>query len=77
MAGLTSDNASNMKVAVSKQQFCTLPQGHYQSFAHTLQLAIGDALEADQVTATCASARRLVGHFNRSQLPAEALEAYQ
>lgn len=42
VAGLTSDNASNIKSAARKQQFITCDEAHVQCFAHTLQLAVED-----------------------------------
>lgn len=77
VAGLTSDNASNMKSAGSKHSFCTGVESHIQCFAHTLQLAIGDALQQDVVKETTSACRKLIEHFSKSVLPSDALEKYQ
>ena len=48
VAGLTSDNASNMRSAASRQKFNNCPDGHVQCFAHTLQLAVEDGLKQEK-----------------------------
>ena len=77
IAGLTSDNASNMKSAGGKHKFCFDIQGHVQCFAHTIQLAVGDGLKLEVVKETAAVCRKLVEHFNKSVQASDALEAYQ
>ena len=75
--GVTSDNASNMKAAASRQVFMSSVEGHVQCFAHTLQLAVEDGLKQDAIQKAAASCRKLVGHFNRSTLASDGLESYQ
>ena len=77
VAAITSDNASNMRVACSKQKFTTCEGPHVQCFAHTLQLAVEDALKQQPIQDAAAAARKLVGHFNRSTLASDGLETYQ
>ena len=78
IAGLTSDNASNMKSAASRQKFNTCDNAHVQCFAHTLQLAVEEGLKKQEVIERAAEAcRKLIGHFNRSTLASDELEAYQ
>ena len=77
VAGITSDNAANMKAAVSRQKFSTCDRAYCQCFAHTLQLAIEDGLKQKPIENTAIAARKLVGHFNRSCVASDALEEYQ
>ena len=77
IAGLTSDNASNMRSAGAKHSYCTETEGHTQCFAHTLQLAIEDCLQQEVIKETSVASRRLIEHFNKSTLASDALENYQ
>ena len=75
ISGLTSDNASNMKSASAKHNFSIAANCHIQCFAHTLQLAVNDAL--DQQVVQVSPCRKLVEHFNRYTQANDALESYQ
>ena len=77
IAGLTSDNASNMVVAASKHVFCTPGHAYVNCFAHTLQLAVNDGLGLQPIKDAVLSARKLVSHFHRSTLSTGNLETYQ
>ena len=77
VAGLTTDNASNMKKAGRLQVFNTCPDAAVSCMAHTLQLAVQDGLDQDEIEQAAREARDLVGHFNRLNLQSDALEQYQ
>ena len=53
------DNASNITAALN-----SLECGHLPCFAHTLQLAVNKALDANSLNQLCSLARKLVGHLN-------------
>ena len=65
------DNASNMDVAMRE-----LAIDHFPCAGHTLQLAIGDALKAADISKVVARCRHLVAFFNRSII-SSALEVRQ
>ena len=77
VAGLTTDNASNMKKAGSLQSFNTCSDATVSCMAHTLQLVVEDGLKVDEIKNAASEARACVGHFNRSEIASEALEQYQ
>ena len=77
VAGLTTDNASNMKKAASLQEYITCSDASISCMAHTLQLAVEDGLKLDEIKAAAANARGCVGYFNRSTVASDALEQYQ
>lgn len=77
LAGITTDNASNMKVPAGGLEFCTKQHAHVSCFAHTLQLAVDDGLKLEEIDIAATKARKLVGHFNRSTVASDALENYQ
>lgn len=77
VAGLTTDNAGNMKKAGSLQVFNTCTDATVNCMAHTLQLAVEDGLKAEQIQLAATEARRCVAHFNKSTLASDALEEYQ
>ena len=72
VAGLVTDNASNMVVAGNVTQFL-----HVRCFSHTLQLCIGEALKIPAISRAVAAAKRVVKHFNQSSKASRALHAYQ
>ena len=49
IAGLTTDNAANMKKAASLQEFITCSEAAVNCVAHTLQLAVEDGLKIDAI----------------------------
>ncbi len=59
VAGISSDNASNMDVAVD-----ALGYSDTTCFGHTLQLAINSALAHSDIEECLSAARNLVSHFN-------------
>ena len=65
-----------MKSAGSKHDFCINIDAHCNCFAHTLQLAINDALKNDEIESTAVACRRLVAHFSLSTLASDALEEF-
>ena len=75
VAGLTTDNASNMKKAGSLQSFNTCSDATVSCMAHTLQLAVEDGLKVDEIKNAASEARACAGHFNRKA--SKALEQYQ
>ena len=77
VAGLTTDNASNMRKAGSLQVFTTCKDATVSCMAHTLQLAVEDGLKAETIQNAAAQCRRCIGHFNKSNLASDALESYQ
>ena len=74
---IVTDNASNMKVAMTK----LMRNVHWQPcFAHTLQFVIVTPLESKEVSAlgkVLSKARTIVGHYRRSPSAATALTAIQ
>lgn len=64
IVGMVIDNASNMKAALRSTGFNMV-----NCYAHTLQLAIHDALdESSQIQAILVKCRAIVGHFKRSNI---------
>lgn len=64
------DNGSNLKAAIKRTIYHDIP-----CFAHTLQLAIGDAIDAsDGMKAMLAKCRKIVGHYHHSCQATEKLE---
>ena len=49
VAGLTNNNASNMKKAGRLQVFNTCPDAAVSCMAHTLQLAVQEGLDQDEI----------------------------
>lgn len=68
VGALVTDNAANMLVAARE-----LGITHLSCYAHTLQLAIQDALKVPAIEKALAHARRLVGHFAHSSKSVQAL----
>lgn len=77
VAGLTTDNASNMKKAGRLQVFNTCSDATVSCMAHTLQLAVEDGLHTEEIQRAANEARKCVSHFSRSNLASDALEQYQ
>ena len=70
---IVTDNAANMRVAVEEEsEWERIP-----CFAHTLQLAIEDALKYPPVHKAIAFGRRVVTHFNHSTGSYQALREKQ
>ncbi|XP_046580866.1 E3 SUMO-protein ligase ZBED1-like [Haliotis rubra] len=72
VSGLTTDNASNMTVAARMAEY-----PHVRCFAHTLQLAVGDALKLDAVDNVIIHSRKLVSFFSKSLVATQHLEEVQ
>ena len=72
LAGLTTDNASNMKVAGSQLGIIQWP-----CFSHTLQLAISEGLKIVSIKKALSAASTLVAHFNKSSKATTALKEKQ
>lgn len=72
VSGITTDNASNMLSAASEAKYT-----HINCFAHTLQLAVKDALSLNSVDKLIVIARKIGAFFHRSTLASQALELYQ
>ena len=77
VAGLTTDNASNLKMAGVLQSYNTCSDSTVSCMAHTLQLAVQAGLQIDAMEKAAAEARNCVGYFNRSENVSNALEEYQ
>ncbi len=77
IAGLTIDNASNMKVAGALHQYCTDPDASCNCFAHTLQLAVSDGLDQEVIKEISKKGRAIVTHFHHSVVASDALEKFQ
>ncbi len=61
VAGITTDNGSNILAAVDLLQWPRV-----SCFSHTLQLGVEKAMKLPQVAKALARCRRLVSHFNHS-----------
>lgn len=61
VSAVTTDNASNMVLAMNVLEWTRIP-----CFSHSLQLAVEDALKLPQVSHALARCRRLVSHFHHS-----------
>ncbi|XP_046559942.1 E3 SUMO-protein ligase ZBED1-like [Haliotis rubra] len=72
VCGLTTVNASNMTVAARATGF-----PHVRCFAHTLQLAVHDALKLNAIDNVIIHARKLVSYFSKSVLATQELEDVQ
>ena len=57
-SALVTDNASNMTAALS-----SLEWSHMPCFAHTLQLAVYNGLDANSLNQLSSPARKLMGHL--------------
>ena len=66
-----------MRSASAKHNFCVTANYHIQCFAHTIQLAVNDALDSQVLQEAVSACRRFVEHFNKSTQASDALEAYQ
>ncbi|XP_046542831.1 E3 SUMO-protein ligase ZBED1-like [Haliotis rubra] len=72
VCGLTTDNANNMTVAARATGF-----PHVRCFAHTLQLAVHDALKLNAIDNVIIHAQKLVSYFSKSVLATQELEDVQ
>ena len=72
IGGLTTDNASNMRVAGS-----LLGVIQWMCFCHGLQLAVQEGMKAPTVKKAFSGASNLVGHFNKSSSATSALVKQQ
>lgn len=68
------DNASNMINAGENLQNI---KEHVNCAAHTLQLAVNDALQLESVACVIQKARQIVGHFKHSALATQELHNTQ
>lgn len=76
LAGLTTDNASNMKKAAALLNFAPCTDAAVSCLAHTLQLAVEDSLKCEDIQAAANEARKCISHFNKSTVASDALEIY-
>ena len=76
IAGLTTDNASNMKKAASLQEFITCSDAAVNCVAHTLQLAVENGLKVEAIQMATAEARKCVTHFHKLGIAHDALEQF-
>ena len=72
VSAVTTDNASNMVLAMKTLEWTRIP-----CFSHSLQLAAEDALKLSQVSRALARCRRLVSHFHHSAKSAYLLRQKQ
>lgn len=72
VSAVTTDNASNMVLAMNFLEWTRIP-----CFSHSLQLAVEDALKLPQVSRALARCRRLVSHFHHSAKSAYLLRQKQ
>ena len=72
LSAATTDNAANIVLAME-----TLGWGHFRCFSHSLQLAINQAFEIQQVSRALARARNLVTHFHHSPRSTHSLKEKQ
>nr|CAI5859090.1 unnamed protein product [Callosobruchus analis] len=68
-----SDNASNIKNAITKQ----LGWNHLGCFAHTINLIVKDALSDPAVGNLLSKVRTVAGHFKRSSISTQKFIDYQ
>lgn len=70
---IVTDNGRNIRAAVRR-----LPWTERPCFAHTLQLAINDAISCTpSIDRLCKKARHIVGHYKHSSSAQRRLEEYQ
>ena len=70
---MTTDNACNIMLAVSKMKWTSCP-----CFGHTLQIAVRAGLQLPHISGLSAHCRKLlVGHFRHSYNEQNALERKQ
>ena len=69
---MTTDNARNIMLAVSKMEWTSCP-----CFGHTLQIAVRAGLQLPHISGLSARCRKLVGHFRHSYNEQNALERKQ
>ena len=72
LSAATTDNAANIVLAMEM-----LGWGHFRCFSHSLQLAINQAFEIQQVSRALARARNLVTHFHHSPRSTHLLKEKQ
>ena len=72
VSAIVTDNASNMVCAASISHY-----DHVQCFAHTLQLAVHDALNVPNVVRVLGICRKLTAFFHKSVVANDALEKHQ
>ena len=72
VSGVTTDNASNMVLAMNVLEWTRIP-----CFSHSLQLAVEDALKLPQVSRALARCRKLVSRFHHSAKSAYLLRQKQ
>ena len=72
VSAVTTDNASNMVLAMKTLEWTRIP-----CFSHSLQLAVENALKLSQVSHALARCRRLVSHFHHSAKSAYLLRQKQ
>lgn len=68
-----SDNASNIKNAISKG----LDLKHLGCFAHTINLVVNEALNVDEISGLIDKIKTIVAHFKRSCTANEKFMTYQ
>ena len=73
MSSFTTDNGANVVKAV-KEDF---GKPHVACAGHTLNPSVQAALNVKAVSTILAKCRKIVGHFNHSQVDREALESKQ
>ncbi|XP_024883679.1 zinc finger BED domain-containing protein 1-like, partial [Temnothorax curvispinosus] len=71
---IVHDNASNMINAAENLQNIN---EHVNCAAHTLQLAVNDALQLENIAYVIQKARKIVGHFKHSTLAMQELHKTQ
>ena len=72
VSAVTTDNASNMVLAMKTLEWTRIP-----CISHSLQLAVEDALKLSQVSCALARCRRLVSYFHHSAKSAYLLRQKQ
>lgn len=69
---VTTDNASNMVTAIRE-----FGVPHIQCFTHSLQLAVQEGLQIEEMDEVVTECRALVGNFNHSEVSKQTLDQVQ